>query len=347
MANKHLPGTPLPLRNGRMAEIKPEDVEARFEELTVLEAEFEDAELQIIRKSNELNTPLWKKRADTIAKIPHFWTLVFEQAPPELDTFIQPTDSKVFVTCLQTFEVSRFEIDDPKGSPRSFAIKYGFSENEYFTNKEIEKKFWFRKSKDWAGLVSEPVKINWKKGMDLTGGLTDAAYDLAQARNKLAKRDPREETKLPEYKALAEKIEEATEASLSFFTWFGFVSSYRWISADESEQAEKDEAAQLEKLKRGEKPEEQPEEVNDDDIDHQETEVFPQGDEVAILMAEDLWPSAIKYFKQSHEADDEEISDLDVSDDDMDEDDSGDEVDIRGLVGKGNGPPPAKKQRKA
>lgn len=241
--------------------------------------------------------PLWKKRAEIIAKIPHFWTLVIEQAPDELGTFIEPTDSKVFVECLQTLEVSRFEIDDPKGSPRSVSIKFGFGENEYFTDKEIEKKFWFRKSKDWAGLVSEPVKINWKKGKDLTGGLTDAAYDLAQARKKLAKRDPKEETKLPEYKALAKKIENATEASVSFFTWFGFVSSYRWISAEESEQAEKEDAAKMEKLKRGEKFEELPDE--DEDIDHQETEVFPQGDEVATLLAEDLWPSAIKYFSES------------------------------------------------
>jgi hypothetical protein len=252
----------------------------------------------LVRQSNNLNAPLWKKRAEVIAKIPHFWTLVFEQAPPELDTFIQPTDSKVFVDALKTFEVSRFEIDDPKGSPRSVAIKFGFGENEYFTDKEIEKKFWFRKSKDWAGLVSEPVKIHWKKGKDLTGGLTDAAYELDQARKKLAKRDPKAETKLPEYKALAKKIEESTEASLSFFAWFGFVSSYRWISGEESEEAEKEDAARLEKLKNREKLEDPPEE-EEDDIDHQETEVFPQGDEIATLISEDLWPSAIKYYSKS------------------------------------------------
>jgi hypothetical protein len=252
-----------------------------------------------------LNVPLWKKRAEIIARIPHFWTLVFEQTPPELDNFIQPSDSKVFVDCLETFEVSRFEIDDPKGHPRSVSIKFGFGENEYFTDKEIEKKFWFRKSKDWAGHVSEPVKIHWKKGKDLTGGLTDAAYDLAQARQKLAKSikgsvKAKDEAKLPEYKALAKKIEESTEASLSFFAWFGFRSSYRWISAEESEEAQKEDAARLEKLKRGEEVGEEPEDDDDDDVDYQETEVFPQGDEIATLIAEDLWPSAIKYYRTLH-----------------------------------------------
>jgi len=256
-----------------------------------------------VRQSNALNVPLWEKRAQIIAKIPHFWTLVFEQTPPELDNFIQPSDSKVFVDCLETFEVSRFEIDDPKGSPRSVSIKFGFGDNEYFTDKEIEKKFWYRKSRDWIGLVSEPVKINWKKGKDLTGGLTDAAYELAQARKKLAKSSKdnlkaKQEASLPEYKALAKKIEESTEASLSFFAWFGFVSSYRWISAEESERTEKEDAARLEKLKRGERLDDEPEDDDDDDLDYQETEVFPQGDEIATLISDDLWPSALKYYSR-------------------------------------------------
>ena len=247
--------------------------------------------------------PLWKKRADVVAKIPHFWALVFEQVPPELENFLQPSDSNVLVS-LQTLEVSRFEIDDPNGSPRSFSIKFGFSENDYFEDKELEKKFWYRTTKDgYEGHVSEPVKINWKKGKDLTEGLTDGAYKLAQAQKKLdPSLSPSERAKkasaLPEYKTLAAKIEESTEASLSFFTWFGFVSSYRWISAEESEQAKKDDAARLEKLRRGETPEDDEDEDMDMDmdIDFQETEVFPQGEVCATLIAEDLWPSALRYY---------------------------------------------------
>ena len=163
----------------------------------------------------------------------------------------------------------------------------------------MEKKFWYRKSKDWEGLVSEPVKIHWKKGNDLTGGLTDAAVALAQARKKLAKTNSAKsaETELPEYKALAEKLEMSTEASLSFFAWFGFVSSYRWITAEESEEASKADAERLEKLKQGEKVED--EEDDEDEQDFQETEVFPSGDEIATLIADDLFPSAIKYFSKS------------------------------------------------
>ncbi|KAI2488354.1 nap family protein [Pyrenophora tritici-repentis] len=286
-----------------MDEQMPEEVVARFEELGALEHEFEEAELEIIRKAEALQSPLYKKRADFVANIPHFWSLVFEQAPPEIDNFIQPTDSKVFAECLETFEVSRFELDEPNGSPRSFSLKLGFSDNEYFEDKVLEKKFWFRKTKDWQGLVSEPVKINWKKGKDLTGGLTDAAYKLGELRKKLGADTAsgaarKEEAKSKEYKKLAQLIETATDASVSFFGLFSFVSGYRW-----------------------------------------EIEVFPGGDEVATIIAEDMWPNAIKYYKGTfdEDEDDEELSDLDP-------------VDIRALVGKGRKSgqePPAKKQRKA
>ncbi|KAF1969419.1 hypothetical protein BU23DRAFT_557718 [Bimuria novae-zelandiae CBS 107.79] len=330
---------------------EPEEVQARFEELDVLEAEFENVELELIRKSNELNAPLWQERAELVAKIPHFWTLVFEQAPTEFDSFILPSDAQIFAECFETLEVTRFEIDDPKGSPRSVLIKFGFSDNEYFENKVLEKKFWFRKSKDWEGLVSEPVKIDWKKGKDPTEGLSDAAFDLFQARKKSAKSangsSKSKDSELPEYKKLVSMIEESTEASPSFFAWFGFVSDYRWVSAEESEQTAKEDAERIARLKCGEKVEDD-EDEDEDQTDYQETEVYPQGGEIATLIAEDLWPSAIKYFKSAHEQDGDDLSEIGVEDMDEDENESGDEIDIRGLVGKGRtSSPPNKKQRKA
>ncbi|KAF2727699.1 hypothetical protein EJ04DRAFT_517095 [Polyplosphaeria fusca] len=334
-------------------QLKPEEILANFEELSVLESEFEDAEAELIRQSEKLNAPLYQKRAEVAAKIPHFWALVLEQAPPELDTFLQPSDSKVFAECLESIDVSRFEVDSPKGSPRSFSVKFTFKENPYFSNTTLEKKFWFRTALDgWQGHVSEPVKIDWKKGQDMTGGLTDAAFELHQARQKLnsgSKAPKVKETTMPEYKALAKKIESSNDFNSSFFGWFAFVSSYKPVTASESEKAVEIERENVEKQRRGEKVEER--EDDDDDQDFQEVEVFPQGDEVAIVIAEDVWPSAIKYYKQIHEQDDEELSDLEVEDLDDDDDDSGDEIDIRGLVGKGRNTkssgnsPPAKKQR--
>ena len=250
-----------------------------------------------VRASAKLNDPLFKKRAELAAKIPHFWALVFEQAPADIDTFITPSDSKIFAECLETLDVSRFEIDDPKGSPRSFSLIFTFSENEYFTNRTLEKKFWWRKALDgYQALVSEPVKIDWKEGKDPTDGLTDASYELYQAKAKLDSSDAEKIAALPEYKDLVKKLELTEEASPSFFMWFGFVSSLKWISAEESEEASKKEAERLAKIKNGETVEPLPEDEVDDVRDHQESEVFPMGDELATLIADDLFPSAIRYY---------------------------------------------------
>lgn len=200
---------------------------------------------------------------------------------------------EVFADCLESFEVSRFELDDPKGSPRSFSLKFGFSENDHFENKTLEKKFWFRHTKEWDGLVSEPVKINWKKGKDLTQGLTDAAVKLAEARKTTT--DRKKEVALPAYKDLAKKIETASDAPVSFFGLFAFVSGYRWVSAEESEEAVKKDKEQMDKIRAGESIEEE-EEEDEDPQDYQETEVFPDGDEVATIIAEDMWPNALRYY---------------------------------------------------
>ena len=158
----------------------------------------------------------------------------------------------------------------------------------------MEKKFWYRHTQDWDGLVSEPVKINWKKGKDLTGGLTDAAVKLHEARQKTT--DRKKEVALPEYKDLAKKIETASDASVSFFGLFAFVSGYRWVSAEESAEAEKKDKEALAKIKAGEKIEEEEDDDDEDPQDYQETEVFPGGDEVATIIAEDMWPNALRYY---------------------------------------------------
>jgi hypothetical protein len=333
-----------------------QQLDVKFEQLSLLESEFEDAESEVIRKAEAIKSPLYKKRTDFIASIPHFWSLVFEQSPPEIDNFIQPTDSLVFANCLETFEVSRFEVDDPNGSPRSFSLKFGFSENKWFSDKTLEKKFWYRHTQDWDGLVSEPVKIHWKKGEDLTQGLTDAAVKLAEARKKITEKETgaarKKETSLPEYKDLAKKIETATDASVSFFGLFAFVSGYRWVSAEESAEAVKKDKEQLAKIRAGESIEEEEDEDDEEPEDYQETEVFPGGDEVATIIAEDMWPNALRYYKQHFEDDGEEFDDEDLSDLDVDieeNEESDEEIDIRALVGKGrkDDAPPAKKQRKA
>ncbi|KAK8208245.1 hypothetical protein IWZ00DRAFT_440621 [Phyllosticta capitalensis] len=344
-----------------------------YEDLAQLEQEFDDAELQTLREQHKIYAPLYKKRQEVVAKIPNFWALVLEQAPTEFENYVTPSDSQVFAEALKSIEVERFEINEPNGSPRSVVIRFRFDpNNEFFEDEVLEKRFWHRRALDgWSGIVSEPVKIHWKKGKDLTQGLTDAAVDLFAARKKQdaaaqngssngsSKASKASKiTKLPEYKAILNKIDTNTEASLSFFTWFGFISSHGYVTAEESAEASKKEAEKREKRAKGEKVEEEEEaEIDDDDDFFDESEICPNGEDVAEIIVNELWPQAIKYFTAAQEADDDDLSELsDAELDDDDDDDLDEPVDIRSLVrGKGkkeqngnNGSsasPPPKKRR--
>lgn len=289
-----------------------------------------------VRKQYELSASVYAKRAEAIARITNFWPLVLEQAPLEIDQYIQPHDSRIFNESLINFEVRRPELDvKGSGDPRSLHFKFEFRPNDDFEDTVLEKTFWYRRAKDgWTGLVSEPVRVNWKTGKDITQGLTDMARALFEARTKAGDMTA---TNLPEYKALKEKVEHWNGMNTSFFTWFGSVSGRRWVSEEESIKANEEEDARKEKRKAGQKVE-QPEEAEsgDDEL----VEVHQAGDELAIALAEDLWPNATRFFTQAQEM--EEMSDEDFEEDDeeMDgaEDDGEDEpVDIRALVGGGKG----------
>jgi hypothetical protein len=165
----------------------------------------------------------------------------------------------------------------------------------------LEKKFWYRKSKDgWSGLVSEPIRIQWKKDRDLTGGLLDmvcAAWEAEKNSPVLSKSNRLS----PEQKALKKKIDSTGMGGLSFFAWFGFIG--RHVSAEESREANRlEKEKKLARLEKRDAPE-----VDDEDDDEEEEEdddvgmsleIFPDGDDLAVAITEDLWPGAIKYFSE-------------------------------------------------
>ncbi|KKA29056.1 hypothetical protein TD95_002193 [Thielaviopsis punctulata] len=299
-----------------MADDKTIDI--TFEQLADIELEFEETENEIIRKQVLLQAPLYEKRHQLIAKIPNFWALVLEQAPPDVDEYIQPTDAAALMQSLVSLKVSHFEIeggDSGLAEPRSIKFVFEFKENEYFTNTTIEKNFYFRYGKgDWSGFVSEPVTIDWKQGKDLTHGLLDLArkvYDDDMAREKagVAKAD----TPTDNEKKLMEKLEATAAGGVSFFAWFGFRG--RRVT-DEEHKAEKLRLAARRAGKEEEKKDGEDEDEDDDDDDH-EFEIIGGGADLAICLADDLYPNAIKYFTQAQEL--ENMSDLEFETEDEDE----------------------------
>lgn len=305
--------------------------------------------------------PLYEKRHKLVSQIPNFWPLVIEQAPTDIDEFIQPSDSALLLSSLVSLTVTRFEIENGgKGDPRSVCFTWEFGANDYFEDKVIEKKFWYRRSKGgWTGLVSEPVEIQWKKGKDLTGGLLSMVKKVWEAEQAKPKTGSASKTLTPDQKSLKKKIENTGLGGLSFFAWFAYVG--RNVSAEENrvanEKVNQDRLARQQANKgnlsaSGAQDDDEDQEDDEDDDDN-DLEIFPEGENLAIALSEDLWPNAIKYFSkdyillrwellliyliaQAQEQDDASDDDFESDEDEADNDGEDEAMD------EGEGPPTKK-----
>ncbi|KAI0107235.1 hypothetical protein GGR51DRAFT_160253 [Nemania sp. FL0031] len=313
-----------------------------IKELHLFEAAISDVDTEVTAKQYLMSRDIFAARQKTIAKIPSFWAVTFDNAASELEAAVTPNDLEVFSAALTSVEVTRPEIPasakpsdlglDKFGEPRSLQFTFRFGPNEWFADSELTKTFYFRYGKDGsAGLVSEPIKINWKSPeKDLTKGLSDAALafwnaqkanasqkldgvlanDARHARDAAAK-------EIPEYKTLAKKLETDVEGSLSFFNFFSYRG--RWISAAEHVEAKAEMLAKRKAAQAGSEMEEDDDEDDDDDEDFTEeaVETFPAGHEVAVTIAEDIFPNAIDYFMGNTIDSDIEIDDDEDEDEEM------------------------------
>lgn len=275
--------------------------------------------------------PLYARRNELVnSKLQQadFWPRVFANSPPEIDEYIRPSDAQIIGSCLKNLTIDRFEVNEKgDGEPRSMRFVFEFGtgeENTWFEDAKVVKEFYWRKQittspagkpRVWEGLVSQPVRIRWKKGMDPTRGLLDAACDLADAEKTLLKNDSMDKlsaedrTKLPQYEQLVEKTAqfeqevenegegdddegESSPAGISFFAWFGYRG--KDVSVVDSERAAKEEPEIWEKLKKGETEEE--EDSDDEDDGLEDAEIFPDGEGLALSLGEDLWPNALKRY---------------------------------------------------
>ena len=164
----------------------------------------------------------------------------------------------------------------------------------------MEKKFYYRRdTAGFSGLVSEPVRIDWKsKDKDLTGGLGGLVCDCWEE-EKAAKgttgKAAKKQKLTPKQSSLKKKIENTGMGGMSFFAWFAFIG--RRVSAEQSAEATK----LWNEKKTAVEPKDGGEEEKDGDDDEDisfELEIFPDGDDLAIAISEDLWPGAIKYFSE-------------------------------------------------
>ncbi|PHH79002.1 hypothetical protein CDD80_5855 [Ophiocordyceps camponoti-rufipedis] len=288
----------------------PVESAVTYEQLQDLQDEFEEADVELLRVQDKLSKGLFAKRAKLVADIPNFWPLVFEQSPSDIDEYIQPSDAALLLGSLRSLSVERFEL--PDGDPRSLSIRFDFADNDHFHDKSLEKKFWWRRAKDgWSGLVSEPVDIRWKSPeKDLTGGMLSLVRKIWEEDRSGVDSGSETEAK----KELKQLMNRTGLGGVSFFAWFGFRG--RPISAEESREATDMEREKRQARKNGQRSDEADTD-SDDSQDEYELEIFPLAEDVALAIAEDLWPGATNYFIQAQEQ--EAMSDTAFESDDDDD----------------------------
>lgn len=316
---------------------------ATIRELQIIETSLADVDTEITAKQYLMAKDILAARQNTINKIPGFWAVVFEHASTELEAAITGSDLEVFANALKGIEVLRPEIPASAnlsqvglvnfGEPRTVTIRFHFSENDWIADSVLEKTFFYRYGKDGSsGLVSDPVRVNWKPGKDLTEGLTDAAYNFwaAQKQNPSQQLDgilvgddrkarDAEARKLPEYKALADLLEKATTGAISFFNFFSFRG--RWTSAAESVEAKAELLAKRQAFLNGGALDDDDSDDEDEDFIEEDVETFPAGHECAIAISEDIYPSAIDYFMADTIDSDDELDGVEIDNTDDDDDD--------------------------
>ncbi|CCX05810.1 hypothetical protein FPQ18DRAFT_402043 [Pyronema domesticum] len=274
-------------------EFDNEQITQAFGQLAEIEKEFEQSEVEILRYTTLNQAKLFEKRDAVIAKIKGFWPHVLEDAAGScgFDEYITPEDAMLLIH-VSSIKVTRPNAE--KGDPRDIQISVTLDDNDWTPAQTIVKDFTYQsvdgRTVTETGLISKPVEIKWKAGKDLTFGVNKAAIEAFEERvagNGTYKKGPKEEALL----ALLMK------QPSTFFNWF----SYSGVH-----------------LALGEEPQ------DDEEAEKSPVEPFAFGDEIAISFAEDVYPSAVKYFTTSleDEDEDEDDEDIDIDSDDDDEEDS-------------------------
>ncbi|KAF9949670.1 hypothetical protein BGZ72_008583 [Mortierella alpina] len=140
-----------------MAEINTAALEAVHSDIQDLASATSKVEIELANKRAELMLPIFEKRRAIIAKIPKFWSVVC-QNHEAMGAMLSADDIPV-LEYLTDIWVQH----DTKDS-RNYDLTFTFSENPYFTDKELVKKITIKDDEP----VANSTKINWKEGKNLT-----------------------------------------------------------------------------------------------------------------------------------------------------------------------------------
>ncbi|ORX67078.1 hypothetical protein DL89DRAFT_269520 [Linderina pennispora] len=138
------------------------ELESVNNEINVIVEQLVDEEAALHAKYELKKAPLYKKRQGVIAKIPKFWLTCLEKHPI-ITSLVEMEDAEV-ISHLENIEIER-----SPANPINYKVIFSFSENPYFTDKQLVKEFDFS-DKDNVHVTNH--KIHWKEGKDLTSTQT-------------------------------------------------------------------------------------------------------------------------------------------------------------------------------
>lgn len=258
----------------------------------------------VVRQKEYSLKELYAKRQASIAKIPKFWPTVFTNGPDELQSAFAPTDAKL-LEALKSMKIERYQIkSDTEGEPRSLRFTFEFDKNDLFQDTTVVKDFEFQVEEDGGSLISTPITFNWtaqskRKGINK---ILDLAADLYKAEKAYTDGaiDAQERENLWQYEKLKEELDKQADlpATLGFLNWFGF-RGINTVAVQENQDGDQDELNELVDI-----------------------ETFPEGDDIAMVLAEELWPNVMDYFVRAQEEDrddDDEMVELEEDEDDAPE----------------------------
>lgn len=286
---------------------------------------------------------LYERRQKHLSAIPDFWPTVLSHGPEEFTNMLAPQDGEI-LDSITSMNVERYQIKNgAEGEPRSLRFTFTFDKNKnrFFEDSTVTKDFEFVSRDDGpSGLVSKPVNFKWTKAakkaglnklLDLSEQLWQAEQALVGNREKGANViaiEQKERESLWQYEKLREELEKEEDEPEegSFLNWFGYRGA---VAQGEKKEANAD--AEEEDLD---------EEEDDDGI--LDVEIFPAGEEVANVLAEDLWENVIDYFMQAQAEEDLDM-DMEGESEDGDAPELVETVDFEGF--NDDEKPPSKKQR--
>ena len=220
---------------------------------------------------------------------------MFLHAPEDISASYTSGDVAA-IAAIEDFHVTRPEItSETQGDPRSLRFEFTFADNEHFGACTLVKEFVWKASETGDGpgsLVSKAVPIQWKgKKGDLSKGMLDMAVELEKAEEAMKLKNGGNEIELVEREGLwqyeklreaIEKSEEAEDDEPTWLNWFGFRGRVEKRSEEKETKAENGE--------------DEEEDWDGFDPGLLDVEIFPSGEDVAISLAEDLFPDAMDFF---------------------------------------------------